>query len=258
MSKHLPQVLFLSLIFFGYFALTKNVNAQISSSSVAFSIPFDGEADEGDILCSDNEQGIFICDSEYDTRIYAVVNENPAAAFEIDEEGRILVVNGGVAPVKVNAENGEIRPGDLITTSNVPGVGKKADRSGYVIGNALESYSSDNSDAVDTILISVDIRPASISAKSSGNLRDIISRGISAPFFEPIESLRYILAAIIVATSFILGFVYFGRFARTGIEAIGRNPLAGRMIQLSVLFNVLITVAIIGVGLFLAYMILVL
>ena len=55
----------------------------------------------------------------------------------------------GIVPVKVSAENGAIRPGDLLTASNTPGHAMKADpvnvggvefyRPGTIIGKALES-----------------------------------------------------------------------------------------------------------------------
>ncbi|KKU82490.1 MAG: hypothetical protein UY11_C0046G0010, partial [Candidatus Amesbacteria bacterium GW2011_GWC2_47_8] len=41
-------------------------------------------------------------------------------------------------------------------------------------------------------------------------------------------------------------------------EAVGRNPLAGRLIQLSVVLNLLLTALIMGSGLVIAYLILVL
>ena len=54
----------------------------------------------------------------------------------------------GIVPVKVSAENGAIRPGDLLTASNTPGHAMKADpinvggvefyRPGTIIGKALE------------------------------------------------------------------------------------------------------------------------
>ena len=61
-----------------------------------------------------------------------------------------------------------------------------------------------------------------------------------------------------ILISFSLGFIYFGRVAKTGIEAMGRNPMAGKMIQLSVLFNIIVTVIIVLIGLAIAYLILIL
>jgi hypothetical protein len=72
-----------------------------------------------------------------------------------------------------------------------------------------------------------------------------------------LASLRYLLAIIVAVMAFGLGFVYFGRVAKGGVEALGRNPLAGRAIQLSVLMNLILTVAIMVGGLVLAYIILI-
>ena len=66
------------------------------------------------------------------------------------------------------------------------------------------------------------------------------------------------IAAFVTVLSFILGFVYFGRFAKTGIEAIGRNPLARFQIQTTVIINLLLMAGIFVVGLALSYFVLVL
>ena len=63
---------------------------------------------------------------------------------------------------------------------------------------------------------------------------------------------------LIVLITFALGIWYFGRVARSGVEAIGRNPLATRAIQLGVILNLLLTLVILLVGIALAYLILVL
>lgn len=52
----------------------------------------------------------------------------------------------GIVPVKVSAENGPIKPGDLLVTSSIPGYAMKGtDRSrmlGAVIGKALNALGS--------------------------------------------------------------------------------------------------------------------
>jgi F0F1-type ATP synthase membrane subunit c/vacuolar-type H+-ATPase subunit K len=61
-----------------------------------------------------------------------------------------------------------------------------------------------------------------------------------------------------VIISFTLGMIYFGRASRTGIEAVGRNPLAKRVIQLTIFLNIVLTIVIVMVGLAIAYLILIL
>ncbi|MBI4135086.1 MAG: hypothetical protein HY471_03210 [Candidatus Sungbacteria bacterium] len=46
----------------------------------------------------------------------------------------------GRVPVKVNLEGGEIHPGDRITISSVPGIGRKATTSTYTVGIALTPF----------------------------------------------------------------------------------------------------------------------
>jgi thiamine monophosphate kinase len=60
---------------------------------------------------------------------------------EGEVEGAIPLAIVGVVPVKVTAENGAIRPGDLLVASSVPGHAMKAGANppqGTVIGKAME------------------------------------------------------------------------------------------------------------------------
>ncbi|KKU16002.1 MAG: FG-GAP repeat protein, partial [Candidatus Giovannonibacteria bacterium GW2011_GWB1_45_9b] len=82
--------------------------------------------------------------------VIGVVSTRPALAINGSEvilgaqqEGtstRPLVALSGRVPVKVNLEGGEIRKGDKISLSSVPGVGTRATTSGVTIGIALEDF----------------------------------------------------------------------------------------------------------------------
>jgi len=65
---------------------------------------------------------------------------------EIDgNEGEMPLAVIGVVPCKVSAENGAIRPGDLLTTSGTPGYAMRAGEDppqGAVLGKALEGLES--------------------------------------------------------------------------------------------------------------------
>lgn len=247
------------LSFFVYFTFSNSVvNAQVTSSGVAISSSVaDSNAQDGDILCTYPE-GNMRCNIEYDTSVYGVISDNPALSIEdFDLNPSRLVLSSGVATVRVTSVNGNINEGDLITTSLKPGLGQKATRNGYVIGIAIENYSSDNPDAIGSIQVDLNIHPASGLSGSRGNLIQFIRQGLAVPVFEPVESLRYILAALMIIISFTLGMVYFGRASRTGIEAVGRNPLAKRVIQLTIFMNIALTIVIVMVGLAIAYLILI-
>ena len=249
-------LLVITIIIFGNI---KNTNAQISSSGIAITVDIAGDnVTEGNIICR-QDNGFKLCDSEYHTEMYGVVVENPSAAFEeARTDTNYLVICNGKAVVRVSSQNGNIKKGDLITSSYISGVGVLALKNGYVLGTSLEDYSSDNPDNIGTVMVALNIHPAAGLSGAKSNLITALREGMSAPIFEPLDSLRYLLAALILLLSFVLGFAYFGRVSRTGIEAIGRNPLASRMIQLSIVMHILITIVIILVGFGMAYIILIL
>jgi F0F1-type ATP synthase membrane subunit c/vacuolar-type H+-ATPase subunit K len=233
--------------------------AQVTSSGFAVSIPVkETQIEEGDIVCSYIE-GFARCINPFDTSMYGVIVNDVSVAVEDTElENSRLLLTSGIATIKVTSKEGNISEGDLITSSETPGAGQKATRNGYVVGSAIENYSSENPDAIGRIQIAVNIHPAAGLTGPGSNLLQFIRQGLAVPLFEPLASLRYILAVLMVLISFTLGMIYFGRSSRAGIEAVGRNPLARRVIQFTVLMNIVLTVAIVMVGLGIAYLILVL
>lgn len=227
-------------------------NAQETTSGYAVPVPFEGEVLAGDVICATNE-GYKKCDFAYDTGIYGVVVEDPAVSITTDADDQVMVVTSGNAPVRVNNAGGAILEGDLVTSSTEAGIAQKADRAGYVLGTALESYGSDT---VSTIYVSLNVHPSNAFTDSRSNLLETLRQGLVAPLLTPLAALRYILAAVVIITSFILGFIYFGRVAKSGVEAVGRNPLASRKIELTVLLHIILTIVIGLAGFGIAYLIL--
>jgi hypothetical protein len=251
-------IIFVSFFILALKILVSPAYAQISTSGIAISVSVKDKVNEGDIVCS-GEKGYVLCNREYNPSIFGIVTENPAASFESEgDEDVKLVLTEGNAKVRVSSVNGNIEEGSLVTTSEKSGIAKLATRNGYVLGTALESYESDNPDDVGMILVSINVHSTAVVSAREANLLENIRSALEAPTLAPLASLRYLLAFLIAIISFVLGFVYFGRVSKTGIEAMGRNPLARRMIQISVLFNILITIAIVIGGLIIAYLILVL
>ncbi len=247
--------LFISL----YSIFINTTSAQVNSAGLAVSASInDQDAKDGDIVCTYPE-GTKRCNQEYDLSLFGIITDNPAAAMEDTEiKNNRLVLRSGIAGVRVNSKGGNIKEGDFITSSLVAGVGQKAARNGYVVGVAMENYEDANTDNVGKIQVMLNIHPESRISGARGNLLQFIRQGLAVPVFDPVESLRYLLAVAIVLISFTLGMIYFGKASRAGIEAIGRNPLAKRVIQLTVVLNIVLTLIIVGVGLAIAYLILVL
>jgi len=233
--------------------------AQAKFGSFATRVPInDKEVADGDLICS-GKAGYERCASSYEPSMFGVVSTTPAVSINIsDLPDSYLVVSWGNSRVKVTTAGGEIKKGDLLTSSDKKGAAQKATRNGYVLGVALEDYNAGSSDEVGLIYAAIDIHASISLSDVKVDLLAFIKQGMTAPQQSGLASLRYILAALVVIVSFTVGFIYFGRVAKAGVEAVGRNPLAGRTIQFSVIINILITLAILGVGLGIGYLILVL
>lgn len=231
------------------------MRAQTVGQGVAASVLISGTVVDGDVVCNEGGE-TKACVSAYDSGIYGVYVTEPAIVLEnlSQTEAKSVMVSGR-AYVRVNDTNGQVKKGDYVTSSDAVGVGQKATKSGYVLGTALE----DTEGTEGKVLVLIAAKQAFVTQQNkSENLLLTIKDALLSPSLTPLASLRYMLAAVIASAAFILGFWYFGRVAKSGVEAVGRNPLAGRLIQFSVILNLLLTALIMGSGLVIAYLILVL
>lgn len=227
-----------------------------TSFGVAYFVPVkDKEIKDGDIV-SFTKKGYELTKTEYDPFVVGVVSLHPAVVFNVDGNNDTPIISTGNAFVNVSTVNGTIKIGDTLTTSSIKGVAMKSTKSGYVLGSANESFDSKNPNEVKKISITLNIHYITLNPKPVNNLFDVFNLTALATYEQPTTVFRYFLAGFIVILSFVFGFVSFGRVASRGVEALGRNPLAGRMIQFGIFLNVLITIAIIIAGLGIAYVIL--
>ncbi|MGE5041441.1 MAG: hypothetical protein ACM3IJ_00890 [Candidatus Levyibacteriota bacterium] len=195
----------------------------------------------------------------YDSLIGGVVALDPALSIDLTGGAKSYpIVTTGKALVNVNTSNGPIKIGDLITASTTPGVGMRSIQPGYVIGNAQENYSEKDPKKVKAIQVVLDTRygyPPVPGVGAGSKILEIFNLTAAASYQQPSLFIKYAISAFIVIVTFVIGFFTFGRIASNGITALGRNPLAGRMIEVGIVLNVLIALAIVFSGLFLAYLI---
>lgn len=108
-------------------------------------LPATGELEPGDVLVIGSDGLLRRCSSPYAATVAGIYSTRPGFVGGSDEEmenaGRVPLAVVGVVPVKASAENGPIAPGDLLTTSSIPGHAMRADHfvGGTIIGKALES-----------------------------------------------------------------------------------------------------------------------
>ena len=97
----------------------------------------------GDVLVIGLDGKLTRSGEAYSTAVAGVYSTKPGFVGGSDEDGinagQVPVAVVGVVPVKASAENGAIRPGDLLTTSSTPGHAMKATepKLGAILGKAL-------------------------------------------------------------------------------------------------------------------------
>lgn len=203
-----------------------------------------------------------VANEAYSKDTFGVVTNTPAVELKPVAEisDAYPVVKNGVVTVRVNGESGSISNGDLITTSSTPGEAMKAVSSGFTLGVAQADFSPDSPADTGLIPILIDIKfsfsdDAPNSQRIVSRLMSVVSLSTLSIVEEPIKSLRYIVAGLVILISLLVGFVSFGRVAYKGVEALGRNPLAKNSILTGVIINTLLGLSLAALGLATAYVI---
>ncbi len=234
--------------------------AQEADMGVAQYLPLKGDNIRAGSIVSSSTEGFVLSTKPYDQTVIGVVSDKPAISFDIFQLGagekRYQVLTAGTVRVNVSSINGTIKKGDLVTSSSIQGVGMRASKTGFILGTSLAEMSAKDVKEIRKVPIFLSLRSVASQSSAKTRIIDVGNLSALALIEDPLTALRYILAALVLLLSFVLGFFAFGRVASRGVEAIGRNPLAARMIQLGVALNVLVTVAIIGAGIVVAILIL--
>ncbi len=110
-------------------------------------VPSDEALQPGDVVVIDAyaENRIKKCDKAYDTRVAGIISTSPTITVgeESPDGGKYALALAGIVPCKVTASE-PIVPGDLLTTSSLPGYAQKAvhPQIGTIIGKALQGLAS--------------------------------------------------------------------------------------------------------------------
>lgn len=216
----------------------------------------DKDIKDGSIL-SAGEHGAVLSSLAYDPQVMGVVSRDAAIILSSNSSDQgVPIISNGTVYVLVSSKEGNIKKGDLLTSSTIPGVAVKAVKSGYVLGRSLEDYDNPDPKKIDKIAIDLNLHYFNLKPSFPGSLTDILKLALLPTKDSPTPLFKYIVAAGVVLASFILGFLSFGRTAAKGVEALGRNPSASKIIHLGIIFNVGIVVVIVLAGLTVAFLIL--
>jgi hypothetical protein len=237
----MKKVLFLVCgLFIVHCSLITTVHAAPAVEIATIQQISDPQAVDGDII-SNTDRGLVRSTTTADIHLFGVITDKPLAVWREPGASGSAVIRNGIVEVNVTEDEGPIKKGDYVTSSENPGKGKKAIRSGYVVGQAI-------ADAVGSrVLVALRIEYAEVTTPRSANR---LFEMLGATFFKNVqdpskfaEIIRYILAALVIIISFVFGFFTFSRSIPKSIEAIGRNPLSKNSILVSIGINVVLTVA---------------
>lgn len=263
------------VLLIGGWALGGATQALAQAQSIDVTYVFDvadTDATNGDIMLV-TDKGIIRAAVPADSRIFGVLQDNPLLVYKTIGSGGRPIARAGIAQVNVSTLNGEVKPGDYITSSEIPGRGMKATQSGYVIGVVLSSFGKNEGTQIDyqsklgpkkiavgQVMVAVKIEYAEIATARTflrmlNNLFAALFVNVQNPD-QFIKVFRYITAALVVMISFSIGFLTFSRSISKGTEAIGRNPLAQKAILFSIILNIVFTILTTAAGIIAAAFIL--
>lgn len=198
------------------------------------------------------------------SRIYGVVINPGQASITLNRSGQqVFVANAGDYPVLVSAVNGPISPGDYISMSNTDGIGAKAlpDQNG-ILGQAINGFDGEKnvltgsgSSAVGRI--NVAINPGSnLGSKRQLAVPEPLRRAAETIAGHPVSSARIWAATIVFVVAGIIAIILLVVGVRTGLTAIGRNPLSRHSILYGLFQVIGMALMIFIVGLFGVYLLL--
>lgn len=132
----------------GNIKVTGNINAKYQDVAEWVDSAEDLSAGTVVILDVKRANHVMASTARYDTRVAGVISARPGITLGEHAEGKVLVATTGRVKIKVSAKNGPINIGDLLVTSDQPGVAMKSNavkiggvqmhRPGTLIGKALE------------------------------------------------------------------------------------------------------------------------
>ena len=246
-------------------ALPQIVQAISSGITQPFSITTDNpEQIQNGTIISFKEGQYQVSPEAYDKNLFGVVVLNPALQItyediEATSSNVFPVQTTGLVQVLVSSTNGSIQKGDRITSSDVPGIGMKAEQSGFSLGIAEADFIglSENSE-IGTIPVTLQVQFAFAedtpeSSKIAARLRDLVNLSSLSVLENPITALQYVTAALVVLASIVFSFFTFTRVASTAVVSLGRNPLAKQSILMGLIVNGGLALAVLATGVGVAY-----
>lgn len=185
---------------------------------------------------------------------------------------QVYVATSGQYDVLVSNQDGAIKVGTPISISSLAGIGMAASTDqNEIIGKALAAFNGKSgiygtaklSDSFSQTTLSIGLIPVSVGVAhnpllsgSTNYVPSVIGNAAVAISDKPVSPIRiYISLVVILASLFIAGVLLYGGI-RSGIMAIGRNPLSKKSIIRSLIQTTITGLVVFAAGLSGVYLIL--
>lgn len=200
-------------------------------------------------------------------------SDAPVSLSNPNADSQVFVATYGQYDVLVSTQNGPIKEGDFITISSLAGVGMKADSvQELVIGKALGNFNGRNDMESKVTLktnhgekevnlgrVSVEVSVAHnplYSKDDDTGVPQFLSKAVDIVTDRPVSAFRIYAALAIVIVSIIIAGTIIFTGVKTGMIAIGRNPLAKKSINRGLLQVTLMALIVFVIGIFAVYLLL--
>ena len=186
---------------------------------------------------------------------------------------QVLVATSGHYNVLVSNQNGPIKIGDYITISAIAGVGMKADEiENEVLGKAAANFSGSSNVigsvalkstlgkttnvSIGSIAVDINIAHNPLFQKTADYVPSFLAKAAVSIANHPVTAAKiYLSMAILSITAIVTGnMLYSG--VRSGMIAVGRNPLSKKSIIRSLVETVIAGLIIFVAGVFAVYLLL--
>ena len=128
------------------------VSVQAKYADLAERYKADADYSAGTVVVFGGDQEITIATQSHDTRVAGIISTDPAYLMNAANPGLPVALQGRV-PCQVQ---GPVSKGDVLVTSNTPGVAQRIDNSqflpGCVVGKALESINTNNIQTIEVVV----------------------------------------------------------------------------------------------------------
>lgn len=203
--------------------------------------------------------------------VVVAANDASVTLSSNTNSGQVFVATYGHFDALVSNQNGPIKSGDYITISSLDGVGMKADSlQSTVLGKAAGNFdgtanvqgSTSVKDegghavtvAFGRIPVDISISHNPLQQNSANNLPGFLKQASQFIANKPVSSSRvYIGLVVLFISTVIAGSILYGGI-RSGLVAIGRNPLAKKSISRNLVQVIITGLIIFIIGLFAVYL----